>query len=496
MVPCRPLAPVHRPSLAHERLPRWAGIAALLAAVVIVSAAGVARAEDAAAIEEVTKLNKRALEEYENLNFDKAKKTLNEALEMCTKSGLDDHPIKARTYVHLGVVTLGGGTSERDEAIKLFQKALAIQSDIKLTTQVANPEVQAAFDEAVKSAPPPAETSDSAPLDPSRLPDGTPAPASEGLSHDPVTSAVRGRAIAISVTTDPSLDAKDVLLSHRAAGRAEFSQMSLKEYSPGNWSGSIPEGATAGPWVAYTLSVTNAAGEVIATQGTPAAPMVVRLAAPARTAAEPHGEDEGDSDSAGPAEPPSWLIGMGAGTGLGWATGYGDLNVEDRVTSAFGSSKLHVLPEVGYFLSRDLVLSLQVRLQFVSGATPVADPSGMMCQPSGVCQPAKGAFAALARATWLFGDGVFGPYLSGVLGAGQIRHLATIPGANVCGADPTRPEKCVDTVAAGAILVGGGAGIFINPTSSFGLVLGVTPLIGFPTFTFHVDFNGGVVVRI
>src|SRR5689334_7978898 len=126
MVQCRSEASLRR----HWDLPmryRSVGAAALIVALLMAAAA---RAQDAAVIEYITKLNKRALEEYDNPSFDKAKKTLNEALDLCSKNGLDNHPIKARTYIHLGVVTLGGGMTEPDEAIKQFLKALAIQPDI------------------------------------------------------------------------------------------------------------------------------------------------------------------------------------------------------------------------------------------------------------------------------------------------------------------------------------------------------------------------------
>jgi hypothetical protein len=456
----------------------------------------VARADEAAAIEAITKLNKRALDEYENLNFDQAKKTLNEALDLCAKNGLGDHPITARTHIHLGVVTLGGSTTGREEAIRQFQKALAIEPEIKLTSQVANPEVQAAFDEAVKSAPPPAKQPDSSGGS-SAPPNTTPAPATEGLSHDVVASGVKGKPIAISVTTDPALAAAKVVLVFRPEGASDFMQVELKEYSPGNWSGSIPETATAGTWVAYALSVANEAGEVVGTQGSPEAPMVVRLsAAPARAQPERHPDEEPEPEPE-PTEANTWFFGLGLGTGVGWASGNGDLHVTDKVASGFGASKLgHLMPEVGYFLSPDLLLSVQLRLQFVSGATAMRDPTATMCGSDHICDPATAAQAVLARATWLFGDGAVRPYLSGVLGAGQIRHMATIPGANMCGSNPASPVKCVDTVTAGPIFAGGAVGVILNASSNFGVTLGVTPLLGFPNFTFHLDFNGGVVIQL
>ena len=124
-------------------------VAALAVAVLMMRpSVADAQTEDPAVIASITRLNRKALEQYDNLNFDEARQALTEALDLCAKNGLDSHPIKARTLIHMGVVILAGGASQHDEAIKQFQKALLIAADITLTERVANPEVQQAFDEA------------------------------------------------------------------------------------------------------------------------------------------------------------------------------------------------------------------------------------------------------------------------------------------------------------------------------------------------------------
>jgi tetratricopeptide (TPR) repeat protein len=80
-------------------------------------------------IEKVTKMNKKAVEEYENLNFEESRKLLKEALDYCSQNGLDKHPVKARTHIHLGIVILAG-FKQREVAIKQFRKALGLQPDI------------------------------------------------------------------------------------------------------------------------------------------------------------------------------------------------------------------------------------------------------------------------------------------------------------------------------------------------------------------------------
>ena len=124
----------------------------LLAGLALLGAAGPARAQDAnpAAVEKITKLNKKAVDEFENLNFDQARKILKDALDACSRSGLEGSQIAARTHVHLGVV-LFAGFKQKDDALAEFKKALEIAPEIKLDKLLATPEIQEVFDQAVEA---------------------------------------------------------------------------------------------------------------------------------------------------------------------------------------------------------------------------------------------------------------------------------------------------------------------------------------------------------
>ena len=128
---------------------------ATLFALLTLNLASAARAQDDSsdntdAIAKATQLNKDALAAFQAHKTDEAKRLLKQALDLCDASGLDQHPIKARTLVHFGMVLIGG-QKQRDPAIKQFKKALAIEPGIGLTKSVATPEMQSAFDEARKA---------------------------------------------------------------------------------------------------------------------------------------------------------------------------------------------------------------------------------------------------------------------------------------------------------------------------------------------------------
>ena len=119
-----------------------------------------ALAQDDAAVEKLVSMNKKALEDYDTLEWDAAKRTLLEALVTGKKAGLENHPIVARTYVHLGAVYITG-FRDRQKGMQSFARALEIDPSIRLAKNMSTPELEAAFADAAKQsrgrgAPPPA----------------------------------------------------------------------------------------------------------------------------------------------------------------------------------------------------------------------------------------------------------------------------------------------------------------------------------------------------
>jgi hypothetical protein len=120
----------------------------LAGVVVLLTSAGAAASGDPAAVAKVTNLNKKALDAYEKQDYESARDLLKQALDMCSSSGLDQHPITARTHIHFGVVAIVG-FKQHDVGLKHFRKAIEIEPDIKLTKSLVTPALQDAFEEAV-----------------------------------------------------------------------------------------------------------------------------------------------------------------------------------------------------------------------------------------------------------------------------------------------------------------------------------------------------------
>jgi hypothetical protein len=472
---------------------RLAAALAGLALPVALLAAAPARAqdEDSAAVEKITKLNKKAVDEFENLNFDQARKLLKDALDAASRAGLEKSQVAARTHVHLGVV-LFAGFKQKDDALAEFKKALEIAPDVKLDKLLATPEIQEVFDQAVSEQ---------------KSSGGETTPASaDAITHEPVTVSTQGKPIPINMTLDSSVKAKKVILSFSADGSEDFGEREMKEASPGNWMGEIPSSATEGAKVSYYIEVQGDDDQTLASKGSATSPLVVTLRGGVAKKRPPPPPPEKKEETGAP----TWYFAFGLGTGFGWTTGQGEINKGDAsITDAMGRqidlppgdkvdpagfawARLgQIAPEVGYYLTPELMLSLQVRLQFVSGATPFYSPT---CGASGLCAPPSLSVAGFARAHYFLSleDSPLHPFVAGMVGGGQIRHVATFNSHPVCGIDMHTP--CVDTIPAGPVFVGGGGGFLFNLSPSFALTAEADAVAGFTDFTINFDVNVGVAI--
>ncbi len=149
----------------------------LLALVLVGASSSKAAAQSSEdAVAKITQMNRDAVTAYQAKKFDDARKILKQALDLAESNGLDQHPITARTHIHMGVVIIGG-FKQRDLGIKQFKKALEIEPTINLTKALVTPEMTEAFNEAKSgggagggATPPPSEPPAEQPETPSEPP--------------------------------------------------------------------------------------------------------------------------------------------------------------------------------------------------------------------------------------------------------------------------------------------------------------------------------------
>ncbi len=437
---------------------------------------------DSATVGKITLLNRKAVDAYQHLEFETAVKLLNEALEVSERAGLTLHPIRARTFVTLGIVTLGG-YKQRDQAIKYFRRALQIQPEVRLSPGLANPEIQAAFDEAIAGLA--NGTSDELPPD-------------KALVHEPVHAGQVGQPVPITVVPDKDLGASALVLRYRAETAPAFADLPMQKGPSGAFTAAIPASATMGQQVVYSIEARRADGSVIVRRGSAADPIVVTLVEPTKPAVAV----TSPAETRPPPAPARFYFALLGGTGIGTASGTGEETRNDVASSGIAWTRAGQLaPEIGYFLTPRLRLGVQARLQLVTGATPyhLLTYAPDECGSDHACSSFTGAFAGLVKVAWSFLDpeSAFQPYASLSAGYGTIRHVAKVSGPQTCGGmPPYYAGTCLDTVAAGPALFGPGVGFQYRVSDGVGLVVELDGLVGAPQFTANADLNLGVAFQL
>jgi hypothetical protein len=137
----------------------------------VVAAAPRAGAANQKVLDRMVLLNRRALSAFQAGKHAVARKHLLDALAFGRRSGLGEHNLTARTYVHLGVVYISG-FEDRRKGLDYFGLAVRIRPNIQVTPALATPRLVRALDEARRggtaAAEPVAEAAPKAESAPSR----------------------------------------------------------------------------------------------------------------------------------------------------------------------------------------------------------------------------------------------------------------------------------------------------------------------------------------
>jgi hypothetical protein len=135
-------------------------------------------------------MGQKALKLYDDLDFNRAKATLEQALAEAKTGGLDQSPIAARLRLYLGLV-LAAGLQQPDAATAQFKLAAKIDPTITPPDGLFNPEVAALF--AAARAPAPANA---------------PAGAAEAASNESTPPAGAREAASNDTNGSPASDAE------------------------------------------------------------------------------------------------------------------------------------------------------------------------------------------------------------------------------------------------------------------------------------------------
>src|SRR5262245_39439051 len=280
---------------------------AVAIAVAVASYAGNALAQDQAAIEKLVQMNKKALDDYDTLEWESAKNTLLDALRAGKKAGLDNHPVMARTYVHLGAVYITG-FKNRDKALQSFTRALEIDPGIQLSKGIATSEVNDVFGEAKRArggGGGGAETATSGKKRRGPVMEGSeeaPAPAKKkpaAMSTSDDDSEEKDLPVKITALDCPNEDeaildrpatlrcalaktpalaqVSKVFLMYQEPGKDAYSELQMTKSPKGWYVAKIPKKAVTGKSIRYYFEGRNAAGKPVVRNGEESDPQILLL---------------------------------------------------------------------------------------------------------------------------------------------------------------------------------------------------------------------------
>ncbi len=405
---------------------------------------------------DVAAKTRAAMASYDAMDYEAARRLLNQALAIAKRARLDRDPMVARVYLDLGIAQLAG--SDPEAAKVSFLSAAQIDPKITIDAAYKSAELVKMLDEAKAAAG-----------DPGDAADGSAECATvRGLRHGAIGIGRPGSAQPIDVTIGSELSPARVVVMFRPEGAIDFTEAKLSRQGSCHFVGAIPATAMHGALVHYYIAAYDANNKVLAAKGSSGAPNILELGTGRRTDA---GETEDPLDTgarpgasgavAGVSrsawrggKPRSFLLAVAGGTGVGYVSGKteGDNVVQ---TCCIGSSLVVLSPELGYYASPRLVLGVAFRLGLPIGAN-IEGHSTM----------APSIFLRVRYALSRSGEGF---RVTGQLGGGVLRN--TLKLSDMKGMD-------TDIVAQGPLLVGAGLGYTRALGSSLAFFVDVTAIAG------------------
>ena len=405
-----------------------------------------------------------AMASYDTMEYDAARRLLNQALAIAKRAKLEHDPVVARVYLDLGIAQLAG--SDQEAARGSFLAAVQIDPKIAIDPGYKTPELVKMLDEArAQAARRTGDTEEEADVTP-----GIDCRAVHGLQHTVIETARPGAPQSIEAFVGYELSPVKVVVMYRPEGAIDFTEAKLTKQAGCRYAGAIPGSAMRGAVVHYYVVAYDAGNRPLAAKGTSGAPNIIELGGRPRDVEPPvahRGSSGGDGEVsvASHAEPreagASKIVELSVslGTSLGYVSGVTEGG--NKVQSCcIGTSLLVVTPELAFNVTRQLALALAFRLGVPIGANIDGHAS---TAPSGFVRVRYGFSSS--------GDGF---HLMGEAGVGVLRNTLKVAAIDMPGMD-------TDEVAQGPLL--------------FGLGLGYKKQLGGPVaFLVDLDAISGIAV--
>jgi len=418
----------------------------------------------------LAELNKKAMEEYDSLEFDSAKKMLLEAAKLAVDNSLTVDALWVSTQLNLGIV-MGAGFDDNKGAFEYFTAALKVDRTAKLDPTRATPALEKTFADALAKLPPPK------PVEPKSL-----------FVHQPVDEVVENTRVQLKVKVDADLGATAVTLYYHASGKAVYESVAMMENVAGEYSGTIPAEQVKGNSLQYYIEAQDGEGNHLTGFGSESSPTIISVLKP-REKTPP-----GPTTKPAAVEDDSIVsIGIFVGTGGGVVSGGNAEHWHPTTTDGTNSVKitppglalspLHIAADVSIHLNTSWQIGAMLRIQVLNALENGTGTTRELGNPI--------SFLGLVRAKVLFGEGRIRPYATFGLGGGQLRHRVRLGDYN--NASPDNPTDVIDSRVAGPFAFGGGGGVIVMFSQHVGFVVEGQAIFLVPTFAAHLDLNLGLL---
>jgi len=441
---------------------RTLAIATVVVAALLFAAGLQSASADPATVKKIETLNTQAMENYDLLDYEEAKKLLNKALATAKRKRLGNDPVTAKVHMNLAIVEFSGFGDAESAELQLID-AVNIDPRVAVPAAYKTSELQSLLDK-VKS-----DIGGAAAAEPVvRAPrqDTVDCGAVDGIEHQLIEEVKSGTDKVVDVYVGAAVGATQVSLYYRPEGAVEFTRIKMAKKGGCKFVGTIPAGDTRGEVLHYFVAAENAADKPLASRGSKGSPNIIEVLS-ARGGASVVDDDEDPlgggleaSVESGDGGAPGFFISMGVASGAGYVTGSTE-QAENDVGCCFAPALLSITPEIGTYLSDRTSLSIALRL----GVTVGANIDGH----------SPGAPAGFLRLRHGFDSGGTGLTVNGALGFGVIRHTVSLAEGFMGDA-----SQDTDTQVSGPLFLGGGLGYMGKWGNTLRPFIEVNALAGLP----------------
>jgi hypothetical protein len=463
----------------------------LIALIAIAFGFGIADASPKGDIQ--TKI-KEAMENYDLMDYDAARKSLTQALAIAKKAKLDKDPLTAKAHLSLGIVQFVNQDS--DGAKLSFLSAVQIDPKIQIDAAYKSNDMAKLLESVRKEA----SSGGAAEAEPEPTPEpdvpSVDCGSVKGMQHSIIDEAKAGAALPIEALVGGDVKGVNkVSVLYRVEGSTDFTEVKLKKEGDCKYTGNIPSSAMKGSLVHYYVAAYADGPKPAASKGSSGSPNIIEITGVAVASAAGDNEDPikggggggggGGSVStavtvSGSPKRARVLIAVAGGAGSGYVSGETE-GMNTVKNCCFGNVIGVVYPELGYFVSPQLSIGAAARIGIPIGANV-----------EGHATAAPGGVLRVRYALSASGDGL---RIMGQAGAGILRNTIKL--------DNSQPGMDTDVVAQGPLLVGGGVGFtrrlsgkvsVIVDLSALGAIAVVKSIGPAPVLNngFGIDLNLGI----